>query len=456
MRTDHLEKNSKQITIRKLWRKRWMRAVSMLAAVTVFCTTYALILPAITINADVHCGKEEHEHTDACYASELICGLEEGQIPEGEEEIAAEPVTETTIEKVLVDAGHTHTEACYEAEQVLICENTEEDHEHDESCYEMQETLICGEEEREAVYEEKEVEVVVEATEEAKEETATGHVHTKECYKKELTCEKEEHKHGDECFADKNADLETSEIWERTLPLKSNLKEEWKEDTLAIAKSQLGYKESSLNYIVTEDGEHKGYNRYGQMFGNAYGDWCAMFLQFCMHYADVDERVMEGNPSVPLWVEEAKENKNFFELGDKIIVEEEVEVKDGEETKKEIKEVEKEFEPQPSDIIFFEWEGDESPDHVGIVDEIKKNDDDEITIIVTIEGNSQNEVRRNTYKIDDEHIFGFSRIPDKMTEEEIEEILEEREAVKQEAKEAEEAAAEEAKNANKKQYIGVD
>ena len=58
----------------------WYRAVTCLAAVVVFCTTYALILPAITL--EKKCEIPEHTHTDACYTQvttrekrNLICAV---------------------------------------------------------------------------------------------------------------------------------------------------------------------------------------------------------------------------------------------------------------------------------------------------------------------------------------------------------------------------------------------
>lgn len=58
-----------------------------LSCVVVFCTVYALILPAITLERKTVCGQEEHSHTEECYASDgqLTCGKTE----------------------------HTHTESCY-------------------------------------------------------------------------------------------------------------------------------------------------------------------------------------------------------------------------------------------------------------------------------------------------------------------------------------------------------
>ena len=58
-------------------RKAWQKIVSALACIVVFCTTYALILPAITMEQTTYCGLEEHQHSDACYESKLICPYDE-------------------------------------------------------------------------------------------------------------------------------------------------------------------------------------------------------------------------------------------------------------------------------------------------------------------------------------------------------------------------------------------
>ena len=46
-------------------KRRWYQIVTCLAGVVVFCTTYALILPAITL--EKQCDIPEHTHTDTCY-----------------------------------------------------------------------------------------------------------------------------------------------------------------------------------------------------------------------------------------------------------------------------------------------------------------------------------------------------------------------------------------------------
>lgn len=369
MRSD-LEKRAKVMNNRRKWHNRWLKVVGALAAVTVFCTTYALILPAITISTDAYCGHEEHEHTDECYTLKLVCEIEESEGTPAYTPEAKEVVT-TEVEEVLVEEGHAHTEACYE-EEVLICEL----------------------EEKEAVYETVEKEVIT-LVEQEEVPAVEGHTHTEGCYERVFSCTKEEHVHGATCFADRTADIESAIDWEKTLPKKEELKGDWKEDTLAIAKSQIGYRESEANFVVEED-EHKGYTRYGAMFGVPHGDWCAMFVQFCMHYAGVDTEIMAGSPAVPTWVKEVKENKNFFKAG--------------------------EYEPQATNLIFFDYEKNDSADHIGIVEEIVKNEKEEIVEIITIEGNSGDEVRRNTYKADDESIYGFAAIPEKPVAEEAPEV----------------------------------
>lgn len=51
-------------------RKRtWYKILSVPICLVVFVTTYALILPAITMEStpDTYCGIAEHVHTDDCY-----------------------------------------------------------------------------------------------------------------------------------------------------------------------------------------------------------------------------------------------------------------------------------------------------------------------------------------------------------------------------------------------------
>jgi hypothetical protein len=59
------------------------------------------------------------------------------------------------------------------------------------------------------------------------------------------------------------------------------------------------------------------------------------------------------------------------------------------------------YTPAPGDIIFFDWDGDGTPDHVGIVERVEGN------IVHTIEGNSSDSVRRRSYSLDNHRIHGY-------------------------------------------------
>ena len=165
-------------------RKRWQKVVSVMASIVVFCTTYALILPAITMEQpDTYCGLENHIHGPECFEKVLICDHA------GDDVVEATPMANVT-------EGHTHDETCYEEIKNLICEQEEVvGHKHDSSC----ETLICSLEE------------------------TSGHSHSDACYEiqyetktwteevtvndgEELTCTSTEegHEHDGSCYTAKS------------------------------------------------------------------------------------------------------------------------------------------------------------------------------------------------------------------------------------------------------------
>lgn len=65
---NRLFSNKEEIMKKKKFRKRWKKVVSVMICLVVFCTTYALILPAITLEKDAVCGTEEHENDEFCYS----------------------------------------------------------------------------------------------------------------------------------------------------------------------------------------------------------------------------------------------------------------------------------------------------------------------------------------------------------------------------------------------------
>lgn len=356
--------------------RRWKSVVSALSCVVVFCTTYALILPAITMENKAYCGYEEHTHNEECYQMELICSVED-----------------------VVTEGHTHTESCYIEEQNLICSMQETE------AAQTAETEESGTKEASETADAEET-IESEVTEAAEKEEASGsevhthtaecyettkvlacnletepkveeHIHTEECYQKTFVCEKKEHTHEKICYSDKTADVETAEIWEQTLPDK--LTGNGPEDLILVAESQLGYQESEKNYIITEDGSVEGYSRYGEWNGAPYENWCKAFVEFCLNYAEIDNDMLEQ-----------KSTEYIAAVGDIICFDQE--------------------------IAGYE--------QMAIVSEIDETEG----WIKVIEGDVSGEVARCTYDLTDVRISGYLAFPE--TEEVIEEeiIAEENEA----------------------------
>ena len=346
-----------------------------------------------------------HEHSPACYTQERVlnCAQEES-----------------------ADV-HTHTESCAATEQRLICADESEEHEHGEGCYETVTTMQCGMEEgaptghvhTEGCYitEEKlscgleegaelpghthtdACYAAEETTDAAPEEDAenadpagagaeeTGHTHTEACYTATLTCEKKEHRHELKCFSNPEADVENEEVWARSVS-GVTLTGKWDDDLIAIAQSQLGYAESTRNYTVDEHGQISGYSRYGAWYGNAYGDWCAMFASFCLHYAGIPAEAFPYRSACGQWVEALRAE----ECG--LWREREA------------------YTPKKGDMIFFDTDGDGEADHVGIIMEVGLGADGQLERINTIEGNYGDCVQRVEHGAKEEGIVGFGALPE--------------------------------------------
>ena len=329
--------------------KRWQKAVSILACIVVFCTVYALILPALTAEGTPHCGIEEHTHTDECYENRLICGKEEGE------------------------GAHTHTDECYTQEQTLICglEEGEGAHTHTEECYDEEGNLICGLEENEGHQHTEEC-YQTENILTCDQEESEGHQHTAECYEQVLACGKEEHAHSLACYSDPNADVEDADTWQNSVSSVS-LTGNWGSDLAAIAQTQIGYRESTSNYNVAEDGATmNGYTRYGAWAGDPYRDnWSAQFTDFCLSYAGIPTSAMVQPSDCWEWAPVSKEG----------------------------------YTPNTGDLIILDGNQDGTPDHAGIV--LNAND----TQVTTVIGDSDKEVKQNTYNLDNAIIVGYVTMP---------------------------------------------
>ncbi len=372
------------------------------------------------------CGIDEsagHSHGDECYEvlrGELICTETEHEAHSHGEDCGA--VTERrlicTKDEVI---AHSHTAACRDEGGALICGMLQiTEHSHGEDCFTLtpagEETVYtCGLEEH------SHNELCFPAEDEsAADGTADGlicamgeHSHSESCYNENgtLMCTMPEHSHDEGCYApaedeelsDPTADVETAAIWEATLP--DRLSGIWADDVLAVARSQLGYTESRLNFTLGSDGVKDGYTRYGDWYGDDYGEWCAMFVSFCLHYADVDEDLFPIESSCSRWVA----------LLD-VTEEELAALSEGDEIPTDFYRTAAEYSPVPGDIIFFDTDGDGTrADHVGIVADVidvgEAGNNFGTAMIKTIEGNKTHTVSYFTYALDDACILGYGVIP---------------------------------------------
>ena len=319
--------------------RRYTAFVLALAMITTLFVNWQLHGVGISMTAQYQCGEEEHTHTADCYTKVLTCGYEEGELENADEVAAAAAATSQptieeepaplSLEPQIEFVPHEHTEDCYTEVQTLTCMEEEHvhdddcfdpedgslicdkfEHTHDESCYTTEYELTCGLEEGELV------EQVVEPTQSAAlaamavaEPVALApmvdtvepiyHHHTDACYEEVLTCPLPEHHHTVACLSDTSADLETPEEWQAA-NAEAVMTGNWAEDLVSVAQTQLGYEQSEKNFeIDPADGVTlRYYSRYGQSYGNPYGEWDVMFLSYCLKYAGIPQSAIPQEASV--------------------------------------------------------------------------------------------------------------------------------------------------------------
>ncbi len=420
---------SSEYALKHKRKKRWQKIVTVMAAVVVFCTTYALILPAITMEKQTICNKEEHTHTSSCYSqSENIM-------------ICTENIHQHTSACIDASCGyadfvvHEHDELCYDEAGTLRCMLEEiVGHVHSDECYaaNAEDYEVNAEDEAieatsEPVFDEpesddEEAEFEITLTDKSDFAESDGqlklicnkmalhthssdcrdgagnlvcgmlelkrHVHTEECFNQEnsaqtLICTKEEHTHDDACYNNPDADTETKEEWEATIP--KDLTGIWQDDIIAVAESQIGYEESDTNVIVDTEGKIKGYTRYGDWYGSRYSSWCAMFASFCLNYAGIDSENFPYEASCYRYIMELQSLDLY-------------------------REAESTYTPNKGDLIFFDMNEDSKSDHVGIVKEVITDEATQKTTVHTIEGNTDKSVEEHSYDITDSDIIGYGDI----------------------------------------------
>ncbi len=173
---------------------------------------------------------------------------------------------------------------------------------------------------------------------------------------------------------------ESRTSWERTME-EVELTGDFARDLVNIARTQIGYAESTENFIVGDEGTLDGYTRYGDFMGAPYAEWCASFVSFAVHYAQLPFANEFASANVGYLMEAARGLGAFHLSG--------------------------EYEPKKGDIIFLETDGNVRG-HMGIIEGVSGN------LIQTIEGNVNNQVVEKAYYMTDDAITGFFSMQDMM------------------------------------------
>ena len=147
----------------------------------------------------------------------------------------------------------------------------------------------------------------------------------------------------------------------RFYPLGRLFMSEGGEGFVEIARSQLG-------------------NEGGEIYWTWFGceervEWCAIFVSWCADQAGYieDEAIPKFDgvrPGVE-WFQERDRWEN------------------------------RDYEPYPGDLIFFDWQNDNLPDHVGIVEKCEDG------MVYTIEGNADDVVSQHSYPVNSNAIYGY-------------------------------------------------
>ena len=209
----------------------------------------------------------------------------------------------------------------------------------------------------------------------------TEHTHDELCQSEDTPCGLPEHVHSIECYCDETADVETQLDWQKMFadyPYTGNLRE----DLAGIAKTQVGYSESELNFEVDSSGARRGYTRYGAWYGDPYHDWSAMFVSFCLHYAGADPEEFPGNTGASSMAKLWKTLGKYADAGT--------------------------YDPSPGDLVFF------NDNTVGIVSEVKS------ASICVIRGDVDNAVCSDVIALKDPSIsgWGLTEVPSEAPPEE--------------------------------------
>ena len=135
---------------------------------------------------------------------------------------------------------------------------------------------------------------------------------------------------------------------------------------------------SNIVDIARNEIGNKGGEKYWRWYGfNQRVNWCAIFVSWCANESGIMNNTI---PRFSLCIDGEKWYKEHSKWKNKSYI------------------------PQTGDIIFFDWNGDDHVQHVGIVEKVENDK------VYTIEGNSNDEVRNKSYSLNNKSIYGYGSV----------------------------------------------
>lgn len=143
-----------------------------------------------------------------------------------------------------------------------------------------------------------------------------------------------------------------------------------------IGRSFMGEGNAAIVAVAQTQIGNVGGEPYWSWWGLDYRvEWCAMFVSWCADQCGyLDSGVLPKMEGVLPFIDWFQERGLWQD---------------------------RDYEPIPGNIIFFDWEGDGIADHVGIVEKVADGQ------IYTIEGNTDDQCRENRYNLRFAPIYGF-------------------------------------------------
>ena len=176
---------------------------------------------------------------------------------------------------------------------------------------------------------------------------------------------------------DEMADYYNFSDWQRD-EAKSLTEDDFEEYWMERIYGVYGSDTDIVNVALTQVGNTGGYPYWAYTGYSSRVEWCACFVSWCAGQCGYVDQGLFPNTASPPYQAQFFRSEGHWLDGSAM--------------------------PSPGMIIFFDWYNADFADHVGIVEKVENG------YVYTIEGNSSDSVRQNTWAVGDSQIMGYGWI----------------------------------------------